>query len=270
MRYIPLKDQIPDPTWVAKADDLLVQLKAAPDSAARKVIIDGHSALWGELKIWLLTLSHNKCWFSEAKDCFSHWDVEHYRPKKSAKNADGTEDEGYWWLAFSWQNFRICGNAGNRMKGTYFPLRPGSRRADDPTYDLRLEDPQLLDPIDEDDPNLLSFNVNGDVIPVAGLVNAWALERVNFSIQRYKLDFPPLADKRKVIWNECWGRLQTYIHELALYERDQTNPIARDKFKQAAKEVRQLMRADQELSAVARACVLSSGDDRVKGLLQSA
>jgi hypothetical protein len=31
-------------------------------------------------------------------------------------------------LAFDWQNFRVCGNVGNRKKGTYFPLRPGCAR----------------------------------------------------------------------------------------------------------------------------------------------
>ena len=36
-----------------------------------------------------LELSHQKCWFSEAKDRFSHLDVEHYRPKMRAKNKGG-------------------------------------------------------------------------------------------------------------------------------------------------------------------------------------
>ena len=123
MRHIPLHDQAPAPEWVLEANDLLAQLRAAPDAAARNAIIDANSGVWGALKQWLLALSHQKCWFSEAKDCFSHWDVEHYRPKKSAKDVDGTEHDGYWWLAFDWQNFRICGNAGNRKKGTFFPLR---------------------------------------------------------------------------------------------------------------------------------------------------
>jgi hypothetical protein len=55
--------------------------------------------MWGELKNWLLALSHQKCWFSEAKDSFQYWDLEHFRPKANAKNLDGSEREGYWWLA---------------------------------------------------------------------------------------------------------------------------------------------------------------------------
>jgi len=84
------------------------------------------------------------------------------------------------------------------------------------------------------------------------------------------LDFPPLMDKRKAVWAECWNCVQEYLKELALYHGDKTNVIARDRSKQAIKRVRELMHEDRELSAVARACILSSGDPRVTGILQSA
>src|SRR2546430_15986682 len=38
--------------------------------------------------------------------------------------------------------------------------------------------------------------------------------------------------------------------------------------KQAVKRIRELMGEDRELSAVARACILSSGDPRLTGILQ--
>jgi hypothetical protein len=269
MRHIPLRAQVPDPCWIRKADAVLAQLKAAPDQEARNKIIDDNSRVWGELKQWLLALSHQKCWFSEAKDCFSHWDVEHYRPKKSSKEADGTEYEGYWWLAFDWQNFRICGNAGNRKKGAYFPLRIGCHRCA-PHGDLRHEEPLLLDPIDEDDPGLLSFNMEGRAIPAADIIDDWDKVRVEYSVDRYNLDFPPLMDKRKAVWAECWQWIQEYQKELALYYADRNNLIAKDRYKQAAKRMRELMHEKQELSAVVRACILSTGDPRVVRLLQSA
>lgn len=269
MRHISLESHVPDAAWLAQATALLSQLRAAANADDRNAIIDANSAFWGQLKPWLLQLSHQKCWFSEAKDCFNHWDVEHFRPKKSAKDADGTVHEGYWPLAFNWHNFRICGNAGNRKKGTFFPLRPGTVRRS-PDGDYRLEDPQLLDPADPDDPALLSFNMEGRAVPSAQLTDDWERERVEYSVKRYNLDFPPLMDKRKIVWSECWSRIEEYLRELARYRDDKDNVLARDRFKQAAKQVRALMDERSELSAVARACVLSTGDPRVQGLLGSA
>lgn len=270
MRYIPLNEPPPNSKWIAKANKLLADLKAAPDAEARKNIIEKNDKVWGALKDWLLSLSHQKCWFSEAKDCFSHWDVEHYRPKKSVKDEDGTEHDGYWWLAFDWRNFRICGNAGNRKKSTYFPLRTGSHRVVNPDDDLRLEDPLLLDPADADDPNLLSFDFEGKAIPAPGL-DTWDETRVTYSIQRCNLDFGPLEAKRKIVWNDCWNHIEQYRRELeALKKSGDTNMIARTQVKEKAKAIREMLKADKELSAVARACVLSSGDPRITGLLRSA
>ncbi len=271
MRHISLDGKTPDQDWLDKADQLLKDLKAAPDKAARAAIIDSNSAVWGELKEWLLSLSHQKCWFSEAKDCFSHWDVEHYRPKKTAKDLDGTEHDCYWWLAFQWTNFRICGNVGNRKKGTFFPLRDGSVRLTQPDDDPRYEHPHLLDPADPDDPNLLSFNMAGEAITAPGVTDAWERERVQYSIERLRLDFPPLADRRKMVWSECWTHIEKYRSELETYcKSNGVNMIAFNETKTHARNIRAMMKDDRELSSVARACVLSTGDQRVIQLLQSA
>ena len=56
------------------------------------------SAIWTELKPVLASLSDGKCWYTEAKDRVSYWEVDHFRPKKV-----------YPWLAFDWANFRLCG-----------------------------------------------------------------------------------------------------------------------------------------------------------------
>ena len=86
MRYIPLRDSEPPQDWRDKAADLLQQLQEAGSHEDRCRIIDDNAQTYRELRDWLLTRSHGKCWFSEAKDLFSHWDVEHYRPKKEAKD----------------------------------------------------------------------------------------------------------------------------------------------------------------------------------------
>ena len=268
MRYIPLHDRTPDADWQAKAVAVIDELKNTPNAEARHKIIDDNSAIWRELKEWLLALSHGKCWFSEAKDCFSHFEVDHYRPKKSAKELDGRAVEGYWWLAFDWQNLRVCGNAGNRKKGTYFPLRTGCPRCG-PFGELRYEDPQLLDPASPSDPELLSFNIEGHALPAPEVSAAWEKARAEYSVERYNLDFPPLMDKRKTVWAECWDRIRHYRGELECYNADPSNQIAREGLKQAAKRIREMMHEERELSSVARACVISSGDPRVLRLLQT-
>jgi hypothetical protein len=269
MRHIPLAGKEPDQVWKTKAGDLLLQLNSAPDRATRNAIIDANSAVWGELKDWLLQLSHQKCWFSEAKDCYSHWHVEHFRPKKSAKDADGAEHDGYWWLAFDWTNFRICGSVGNTKKGTFFPLRPMSARIG-PGGDIRLEDPQLLDPADFDDPGLLSFDFEGNAIVAPGVTDDWEVARVRYSIDKLKLDFGPLTDKRKTVWGECWTRITDYVRELKRYHTDKQNLVARESYKQAASSLRSMIQEECELSSVARACIYASGDPRVISVLQTA
>jgi hypothetical protein len=82
VRFINLDGKAPGEPWRIKAKALSDQLDASATKAARDKLIDDNSDVWGELKPWLLNLSNGKCWFTEAHDTFSHWDIEHYRPKK--------------------------------------------------------------------------------------------------------------------------------------------------------------------------------------------
>lgn len=275
MKYIRLKAPKPGSEyyeefqkWDAKAKKLIEALKSAPDMEARKKIIDDNKTVWGELKEWLLSLSNQRCWFSEAEDCFTHWDVEHFRPKKTAKSEDGTEYDGYWWLAFDWTNFRICGNVGNRKKGTYFPLQDESKRVSSPDDDYRYEPYLLLDPVNAHDSSLLFFDMEGKAIPDPSIVSEWEKKRVVESVKRFKLDFPALENKRRTIWNNCWNCIQKYLEELEkLYKGDKDNPVARQELANKADAIKELIDGSTELSSVARACILSTNDPRVTRLL---
>jgi hypothetical protein len=136
--------------------------------------------------------------------------------------------------------------------------------------DVRVEVPMLLDPVDADDPVLIFFSLEGHAVVAPHVSDVWEMTRVEYSVERYNLDFPPLMDKRKTVWAECWNRVEEYRRELGLCQKDPTNAVARDRVKQAAKHVRAMIREEQELSAVARACVESAGDPRVTGLSRSA
>jgi len=208
-----------------------------------------------ELKPWLLALSNGKCWFSEARGSFSHWVIEHYRPKKTAKNLDGTErGDGYWWLAFDWHNFRICGNVGNRKKGGFFPLRNGSHQANAADRNVEDEVPYLLDPTRPEDPLLVCFDENGDFKPLPDL-DAWNTARVEESIKRYKLrEHEPLMEARRDVWSRC-VREVNYCQNLMAEMSSSPSATKREAVKQQILKLRKLVNFDAEFSATASECL---------------
>jgi hypothetical protein len=257
MRFVPFDLKEPPEAWRLKAQGLTDQLNAADTKAKRDKIIEDNSAVWGELKPWLLKLSEGKCWFSEARDSFSHWDVEHYRPKGAAKDADGTEyGEGYWWLAFDWHNYRICGNVGNRKKGSFFPLRDGTHHASAENRNIDDEFPLLLDPTRLDDTVLLSFDEDGDVKPLPNL-DGWSTARVEQSIKRYKLrEHEPLKEARRDVWTRCVlevNRCQNLMDEQA----KSPSAAKREAVLQQMLKLKEMVSFKAEFSATACECLRS-------------
>ena len=256
MIHIDLDGKTPPDEWLRKAEAVTEQLNAAANLEERRDIIARNRALWGELKQWLLDLSHNKCWYTEARNDSSHFEVEHFRPKKWMDNTF----EGYWWLAFEWTNYRVCGNAPNRRKGAFFPLHPDSRRASsDRRHWVDDELFCLLDPTDADDPLLLSFNENGDATPMPGKVG-WEEERANASIERYGLNnLPQLSEGRRKVWHECRILVAKLRAWCVKYEKRPT-VACRSGIKEKTNQLRAKLKPDQPFSAVARECLNASGD----------
>ena len=100
MIHIDMNDKSPLEQWLLRAEAVTEQLNSSATLEERHEIIERNRALWGELKQWLLEQSHNKCWYTEARNDSSYFEVEHFRPKKWEDNAF----EGYWWL----QSVRKC------------------------------------------------------------------------------------------------------------------------------------------------------------------
>jgi hypothetical protein len=256
MRHIPLLKHTPPQEWLDKAAAAAAEIDAAKGNReTRNELIEKKKAIWGELKDWLLDLSEYKCWFSEAKDCFQDWDVEHYRPKKSAKDLDGQKRDGYWWLSLDYKNYRICGRVGNVKKGTFFPVN-GQVADEDHRALVDDELPYLLDPIIKTDCQLLSFNQLGEAIPAPGL-DDWSKIRVEVSVERYKLNFDKLALMRKDIWDTCTALL----HEIQnLMLENSKSPSAR-KTAQIEEKMEQLAsytHRDKVCSSTAIACLQKS------------
>ena len=262
MRYIDFEDFEPGKDWLKESKRLteeLIKLHKSGDIKARNKFIDDNSAHWGRIKDDLLKLSDGKCWFSEARDIFSHIDVEHFRPKKEVKEIDGTNRDGYWWLAFDYHNYRACGNVGNRKKGGWFPLRDGSIVS---AYDRpceESEEPYLLDPTDPDDVELLAFDEEGKAIPAPGIAH-WEQERVEVTIERLKLnEHAPLSEERRKIWQRMVMEIDQYQYSKSRCKAG-GNPAARAKAKEHARKIKTMVQKSEELSSVAKWCVLFRGD----------
>lgn len=243
--------------WKGKSDQLAADLStfnAAGDLAARNKLIDDNSGHWGELKGWVLAISNGKCWFSETRDLYSHYDVEHFRPKKECKTLSGAKVDGYWWLAFNYLNFRLCGNVGNRKKGGWFPLREGSvcSSFDNQCHDMEVH--YFLDPIDIEDVKLAAFDEQGNMIPNPS-ASAWEIGRVEQTALRLKLnEHEQLSEERRKIWTRTTRLINEYlVHKSRC--TDGQNLVAREKMKAAAKEIHELSRPSTQLSSVARWCV---------------
>lgn len=256
-------------TWLAKSRQLVADMAALEASGQRderNALIDKNKPLWDELKLWLLALSGGKCWFSEVRDLYSHYDVEHFRPKKEAKALNGTERDGYWWLAFDYMNFRLCGNVGNRKKGGWFPLKQNSLCS---TYAAPCEDSEaryLLDPIDDDDVSLIAFDEEGKVIPVPG-ASDWEQARVIETVKRLKLnEHVPLAEERRKIWQKVDVLIEDFFAAKAKCSNGD-NPAAKAKLLEVRYRVQEMTQRSAELSAVARWCILVRNEPQLSRLI---
>lgn len=253
--------------WLAKSEQIVTELASlnkAGQRDERNELIDKNKPHWDALKPWLLSLSGGKCWFSEVRELFSHYDVEHFRPKKEAKGLHGSDRDGYWWLAFDYMNLRICGNVGNRKKGSWFPLRYGSRCS---TFARRCEGdevPHFLDPTNAHDVTLLAFDEEGKAVPAPG-ISRWDYVRVRRTVERLKLtEHQALAEERRKIWQRVTKHISDYKRALS---EARHSAAARERAKKAAREISNLTKSNAELSAVAKCCLLLQNDQALRRLV---
>jgi len=100
----------------------------------------------------LCSAQHSKCSYCERNNLEPAFlPVEHFRPKLQAMRADGTSDDGYWWLAWTWRNLLFsCQPCNTSFKGVQFPLDSGSGVLIPEQRPPGAERPLLIDPAGED------------------------------------------------------------------------------------------------------------------------
>ncbi|MEK7256428.1 MAG: hypothetical protein AAB316_16860, partial [Bacteroidota bacterium] len=208
MIFIDLKSNPPtDATWLTDADAYTKALELAIGKEERDKIIDRHDDHWGKLKAYLSKLSYGKCWYSEARDVYSYMHVDHFRPKKQALGIDDKTDEGgYWWLSFSWENYRFCGGVGNTIKRHYFAVKTHKCKCETDPLDDEIH--YLLDPIKPGDPKKLTFFPDGDIVPIHPDDKSFDYQRATYTIDKLELRFPALKAARRRAWEECYDKIE--------------------------------------------------------------
>lgn len=169
-------------------------------------------ALWSPLKEVLLDLFHDKCAYCDA--AFPHveyGDIEHFRPKAEVTGDD--DHPGYWWLAYDPNNYmpscQLC-NQGNAKKNN-FPV--SGTRALGPADNLAAEEPDLLNPYQDDFSNHVQFRPS-----ITGALDAGRAHpttpRGKASIDVYRLNRPRLWEIRL---NEQRNALQQYRQSYSIW-----------------------------------------------------
>ncbi len=232
MRHVNLKNIDIPKAWIDKAVKLQKELEDL-DTLDKKLKHIDKNQIWQD-KTLFMALSDamdGKCWYSEAKELMSDRDVDHFRPKKKAMNKDNAERDGYWFLAYDWENYRFSSIYSNRLrkdkhtgeevafgKGTYFPLKEGTHAATT-KRGLSDERPYLLDPTKKSDASLISFNSFGKVTPSVPKNFIWERERVDASVDYYHLNHSPLKEARKKKWQACQRNINKIIELCSIPNR---------------------------------------------------
>lgn len=178
MRWI-CKDDIEEcltKAWRDIAEQAKQDLLNEPDVKERKKILEkaASSNVWRTFYDLLPDNMKKKCWYCEAEDIRADMPVDHFRPKNKVEAE--LNHQGYWWLAFNWDNYRCaCTFCNSRRifdetvggKACKFPLANPESRAFIPAdvQALHAEIPDFLDPFNPDDEKLLWFDLDGKPEP---------------------------------------------------------------------------------------------------------
>ncbi|BEV07294.1 hypothetical protein [Methylophilus sp. DW102] len=265
MKYIPLRESKKEEleAWLNKSNEILAEMKLETNPKKRRAIIHRNKSHWrnDDLLNYLKKLSDGKCWYTEARFVAEYPQLEHFRPKSCARDEDWKKcHDGYWWLAFDIENYRVSKPMPNVKKGTYFPLREPAMAVCDPDVAITRESPLFLDPVNQGDAELISFNALGQPEPCpepAVDLCEWDKRRIEFSIKRYGLDNTELCDRRK----ELWVAIESMISEYATNAKRATHndcKISKGKAEQLIIQLKKYLEPSQEFTSLISACFLSN------------
>jgi uncharacterized protein (TIGR02646 family) len=165
-----------------------------------------------DVKKALSTLFGNKCAYCEVSLDNEDLHTEHFRPKAMVDIKDHSTEEGYWWLAATWENMlpacnhcnrspgtdHVTSTPGSSGKGNRFPLFSGSIRANAPGGET-AEKHLFIDPTVDEPAEYFSFKqINSQSVAYELCPDTTALEwaRADATISILGLNRSGLTRKR--------------------------------------------------------------------------
>jgi uncharacterized protein (TIGR02646 family) len=181
----------------AKHEDEFLAERAAYEIGDRRFEFARSIYAHDSVRETLSRAQHHKCCFCESKvRHISDGDVEHFRPKASARQARNAAPElpGYYWLAYEWSNlYFACQSCNQRNKLDLFPLEnPEARVRSHEKHDqIAREQPSFIDPVVDDPEQLLGYR-DGEPFAIDGnrraqtTIQALELGRTHLMEQRWE------------------------------------------------------------------------------------
>lgn len=259
--------------WRQKAAEAQRDLDLATTPKQRAEILK-KKRHWADLSKMLREASGDKCWYSESRERASRMDIDHFRPKGTVLESNGTTRPGYPFLAYDFRNYRLSAQLMNqrsraqgrgRGKHQQFPLQSDSPSAED-TAGIAAEKPLLLDPTVPRDPRLLTFDEEGRAKPsVSQARDRVGRERAERTVDVLWLDRPELGDGRKAAWAEAHGRIvrAERLKRNALRLTAEGDPAEAEEewehFRDELGRLRKALAPTSEFSAAVAACLRASG-----------
>ncbi|TVU92379.1 hypothetical protein [Vreelandella titanicae] len=247
MRWI-CKEEIEEcltQTWRDMANQAKADLMAAQNREERKAILKKASSsnVWRNFYDLLPEILKRKCWYCETEEIRSDMPIDHFRPKNKVE--DDNRHDGYWWLAFNWDNYRCaCTYCNSRRvfneteggKACRFPLENPDQRAFSPEDQDRLlnERPNFLDPYNPDDEKLLWFDNDGFPIPNPE-ASEEQKEKVKNSTEIFHLDQQRITRER----NKLRIEVETQISKI---RKNDDTQVAKAKLRRMVRDTEKLSR----------------------------
>ncbi len=181
----------PEPEALVRAREARLARARAAIAAGRPPTFEGY----GVARKPLHEAQHGKCAYCEVQQQSTALPTEHFRPKAGVTDDPDhlTSSQGYWWLAWSWENlFFACDTCNSQArKGSHFALEPGSTPLVVEQQPPGGEVPMFIDPAREDPIDHIVF--------VRELPHRWVPRprggspRGDYTIKKLGLDRPELV-----------------------------------------------------------------------------